>query len=241
MYKSLKLRYYVFTQLYKSPKLRYYVFTQLYKSLKLRYVLARCGLRNMPVDLAKVYYLQSFAVHIIYIIIVNSPTRIQYNKNTNKICSATIIDHIFSNLTEFICNSGNLAYADSDHFVNFLTVFNNRVNNKYTKRNENSPIFKRIYTIINHDLLQDDFANIDWDTKVLNNNISLNEAVLNMIKLLTDLCDKHAPLTKSPKRKINYIYKPWITKDILPYIIAKNKMAANRHKILNSLRKCEIM
>ena len=52
-----------------------------------------------------------------------------------------------------------------------------------------------------------------------------------MIKLLTDLCDKHAPLIKIPKRKINYIYKPWITKDILPYIvIAKNKMAAKEKK-----------
>ena len=51
-----------------------------------------------------------------------------------------------------------------------------------------------------------------------------------MIHLLNDLCDKHAPLTKVPKRKINYIFKPWITKDILPHIIAKNKMAANRHK-----------
>ena len=51
-----------------------------------------------------------------------------------------------------------------------------------------------------------------------------------MIKSLTDLCDKHAPLIKIPKRKINYVYKPWITKDILPYIIAKNKMVANRHK-----------
>ena len=36
---------------------------------------------------------------------INSPTRIQYNKNTNKICSATIIDHIFSNLTEFSYNN----------------------------------------------------------------------------------------------------------------------------------------
>ena len=51
-----------------------------------------------------------------------------------------------------------------------------------------------------------------------------------MIHLLNDLCDKHAPLTKVPKRKINYIFKPWITKDILPHIIAKNKVAANRHK-----------
>ena len=53
---------------------------------------------------------------------INSPTRIQYNKNTKTISSATIIDHIFSNLIEFSCTSGNLAYANSDHFANFLTV-----------------------------------------------------------------------------------------------------------------------
>ena len=147
---------------------------------------------------------------------INSPTRIQYNRNTEKISSATIIDHIFSNLTEFSCDSGNLPYADSDHFANFPTVFNYKVNNKHTKRHENSPIFKRIYKNINHDLLHDDFENIDWDTKVLNNNILLNEAVLNMIKLLTDLCDKHAPLIKIPKRKIKlYLqavdYKGYLT------------------------------
>ena len=51
-----------------------------------------------------------------------------------------------------------------------------------------------------------------------------------MINLLTELCDKHAPLIKILKRKMNRTYKPWITKDILPHIIAKNKMAANRHK-----------
>ena len=43
-------------------------------------------------------------------------------------------------------------------------------------------------------------------------------------------CNKHAPLKKVPKRKVNYIYKPWITKQILPYIIAKNKLAAKRHQ-----------
>ena len=40
---------------------------------------------------------------------INSPTRIQYNKNTKEISSATIIDHIFSNLAEFSCDSGNLS------------------------------------------------------------------------------------------------------------------------------------
>ena len=158
---------------------------------------------------------------------INSPTRIQYNKNTKTISSATIIDHIFSNLIEFSCTSGNLAYADSDHFANFLTVLDYK---KKRKKHKDSPIFKRNYTNINLDQLLSDFENIDWGAKVLDNSISLNEAVSHMIHLLNDLCDKHAPLTKVPKRKINYVFKPRITKDILPHIIAKNKMAANRHK-----------
>ena len=158
---------------------------------------------------------------------INSPIRIQCNKNTKTISSATIIDHIFFNLIEFSCTSGNLAYADSDHFANFLTVLDYK---KKRKKHKDSPIFKRNYTNINLDQLLSEFENIDWGAKVLDNSISLNEAVSHMIHLLNDLCDKHAPLTKVPKRKINYIFKPWITKDILPHIIAKNKMATNRHK-----------
>ena len=64
---------------------------------------------------------------------INGPTRIQYNKNTKTISSATIIDHIFSNLIEFSCTSGNLAYANSDHFANFLTVLDNKKSVKNIK------------------------------------------------------------------------------------------------------------
>ena len=98
-----------------------------------------------------------------------------------------------------------MSYDDSDHFANFLTVFD--YSNK-RKKHKDAPIFKRNYTNINSDQLLSDFENIDWGAKVLDNSISLNEAVLNMIHLLNSLCDNHAPLIKIPKRKINYIYKP---------------------------------
>ena len=39
------------------------------------------------------------------------------------------------------------------------------------------------------------------------------------------------------KRKVNYIYKPWITKEILSLIIAKNKMAAKRHQCPDKFKK----
>ena len=161
---------------------------------------------------------------------INSPTRIQYNKSSKAIYSATIIDHIFSNLTEFSCTSGNVAYADSDHFANFLRVFKLKNDRKHKKQHDSPHVYKRNYTNINLDQLFADFENIDWINSVLNSTISLNAAILNMINSITELCDKHAPLIKIPKGKMNYIYKPWIIKDILPYIIAKNKMAAKGHK-----------
>ena len=92
------------------------------------------------------------------------------------------------------------------------------------------PLYKRNYSSINVDLLLSYFNNVDWNINVLNNDITLNETVLNFTAELNILCDKHAPLKKVPKRKVNYIYKPWITKQILPCIIAKNKLAAKRHR-----------
>ena len=57
------------------------------------------------------------------------------------------------------------------------------------------------------------------------------EVILNRKRVAQTIYDnKHAPLKKVPKRKVNYIYKPWITKQILPNIIAKNKLAAKRHR-----------
>ena len=49
---------------------------------------------------------------------INSPSRIQYNNKSSSLVSATIIDHIFSNLSGYKCSAGNIAYADSDHFAN---------------------------------------------------------------------------------------------------------------------------
>ena len=98
-------------------------------------------------------------------------------------------------------------------------------------------MYKRNYTNINVENLLTDFENIDWKYNVINHRVSLNEAVISLIANLTALCDKHAPMKKVPKRKINYIYKPWITKEILPLIIAKNRMTAKRHQCPDKFKK----
>ena len=166
---------------------------------------------------------------------INSPTRVQYNTKSNTLYSATLIDHIFSNLAEYECIAGNILYADSDHYANFLSV--SKLKDNHAAKRVHHPLYKRNYSSIDVDLLLSDFNNVDWNINVLNKNITLNEAVLNFTAQLDILCDKHAPLKKVPKRKVNYIYKPWITKQILPYIIAKNKLAAKRHRNPTEFRK----
>ena len=166
---------------------------------------------------------------------INSPTRVQYNTKSNTLYSATLIDHIFSNLAEYECIAGNILYADSDHYANFLNIY--KLKDNHAAKRVYHLLYKRNYSSIDVDLLLSDFNNVDWNINVLNKNITLNEAVLNFTAQLDILCDKHAPLKKVPKRKVNYIYKPWITKQILPYIIAKNKLAAKRHRNPTEFRK----
>ena len=188
---------------------------------------------DMNIDLARLstnpdieLYVNTFICHE-FESHINSPTRIQYKPNSMTLHSATIIDHIFSNLVEFDCIAGNITYPDSDHFGNFLIVPN--MLSPPVRNPDKSPIFKRNYSNINIDSLQSDFQCIDWTSTVLNDNVSLDNCVTNLINNITDLCDKHAPLKRVPDRKIKYINRPWITKDILPHIIYKNKLAKTRH------------
>ena len=85
-------------------------------------------------------------------------------------------------------------YADSDHFANFLSV--SLLNNKQPLKGiqDKFPLYKRNYTNVNVENLLTDFENIDWSYNVINHRVRLNEAMLNLIANLTDLCDKHAPM-----------------------------------------------
>ena len=167
---------------------------------------------------------------------INYPTRVQFGTDNISVRSATIIDHIFSNLSEYNCISGNIVYPDSDHFANFLCVSNildhNTLRSSYT-----NTIYKRNYTNINVDNLVHDFNQLDWDSDVLNNDITIDDSTSNLIRNLSSLCDEHAPLKHVPYRKVKYIDKPWITRDILPYIIAKNKMAKVKNSNPSGFRK----
>ena len=90
---------------------------------------------------------------------INSSMRVQYNTKSNTLYSATLIDHIFSNLAEYECIAGNILYADSDHYANFLSV--SKLKDNHATKREHHPLYKRNYSSIDVDLLLSDFNNVD--------------------------------------------------------------------------------
>ena len=166
---------------------------------------------------------------------INSPTRTQYKPNSLMVHSATIIDHIFSNMLHFTCTAGNMSYPDSDHYANFVSVagfLNQAAVRRQNNKHASSPTYSRNLKNINIDNLNTDFDKIDW-CFVYNNTTDLHTATSNLIQHITELCDTHAPLKKVSKCKTNYVYKPWIDKQLLTSIRLKNNMFKKKEKISN--------
>ena len=97
----------------------------------------------------------------------------QYNSKSSSQVSATIIDHIFTNLSSYKCSAGNIAYADSDLFANFLTLSVSLLNNKQSLKGiqDKFPLYDCNYTNINVQNLLTDFENIDWGYNVINHKV----------------------------------------------------------------------
>ena len=147
------------------------------------------------------------------------PTRIQFHKNSLNLKSATLLDHIFSNLHEYEYQSGNLKYDHSDHFGNFLIVKNViKIN-----RSHPTPILRRNYKNLNISDLENDFDDIDWDSTVYNE-LNIDNCFENIILETERLLDKHLPLTEISRRKCKYIHKPWIDSKLLGEIRAQNEL-----------------
>ena len=182
-----------------------------------------CG--DMNVDLCKVNRNNDVATYFNCLLANNleshilKPTRIQYYPNSLQIKSATLIDHIASNIIEKSCYSGNLFYSDSDHFGNFV-IFEDFFN--HSNGNNRSPQLRRFLNKIDDNKLRDDINSIDWMENVCNDDLDLNSCSRNLITNIQDLCDTHAPKVKGSKRKMKYFDKPWIDSELLSLIKHKN-------------------
>ena len=146
--------------------------------------------------------------------LITAPTRIAGN-------SKTLIDNILFN--EFSSNiaSGNLTVGISDHMPQFAFIPNKRskIDSKSTKP---TTTYSRKYKNIDTSLFNQDLDKINWDTTGLEDPDQYGDNFFNVFDKILDI---HAPITeiKQSKKQIKQNAKPWITKDILKLVKAKDK------------------
>ena len=136
--------------------------------------------------------------------------------------TATLIDHIYSNIIAKSVGSGTLTFGISDHLRVFCTV-------KFTNKFDNSCLHRNVKTFN-----AEEFAD-ELNLAVVNlasNNLTacsryftsppIDECFTFFLNKFSKILNEHAPLQKKYKKSEKQIMKLWITKDILKSIKTKN-------------------
>lgn len=131
-----------------------------------------------------------------YFPLISRPTRIAKH-------SATLLDHIFTNVLENNIESGIFLSDISDHFGVFQ-IINSEIKVSSTVQQD----YRRIFNDANVNSFITDVQNTDWD--ILKNIDSANDAYNEFSNIITNSLNKNIPLQKV-KPKVRKLRKPWIT------------------------------
>ena len=143
--------------------------------------------------------------------IISSPTRV-----TN--LTASVIDHVYTNIYHHTVHSGVIETDVSDHFPIFI-IFENKIENK------NNIVRKvaRTYKSFSVQSFHEDLGNIDW--AIVCSQKDVNRAYVNFYDKFVEVCNKHAPNIEynvSPKK--NNPKNPWISSAIIKSIRKKHSL-----------------
>ena len=108
--------------------------------------------------------------------------------------TSTLIDNIFSNITDNETLSGNIMTQISDHFPQFLIVKHAGITYK------NVSYFQHDFSSLNEENLQNDFANLDLNY-LTDNALDVNAKFNRFLSSLDELVKAHAPLKKTFKER----------------------------------------
>jgi hypothetical protein len=151
---------------------------------------------------------------------ITKPTRVTHT-------SATLIDHIFSNIDPSKSTSGTLKTDITDHYSNFFffkTKPMKAVNPKYiTFRKQDIQSLKNFENAL---------TNTDW-THVLEKD-DPNDAYNCLSETYTGLMDRCLPLTTKRFNKLKHKKEPWITPGILKSLHTKEKLYLKMIKSKNT-------
>ena len=146
--------------------------------------------------------------------LINKPTRIAHT-------SKTLLDHVYSNDHKTIVYHGIALCDISDHLSTFLGI-----NLKHsTKKNINEPstLCKRSFKNFNLETYLNDL-NKKLSVVNIEDNKPVDEQLVELISILNEVTDKHAPMKKLSRNEKRLALRPWLSKGLLNSIKRKNKM-----------------
>ena len=142
--------------------------------------------------------------------LITTPTRITVN-------SATLIDNIFTNLTQSKCTSGTICTDVTDHLPVF-SLFN--IDN-YERHRKTFQSYTRKISNENIAALLGELYRIDWT--FLNNLQDIEQMYDTFLSVITIAYNKCLPLVPNKSKRLK-IRKPWINKSLIRCIQKKNKL-----------------
>ena len=163
--------------------------------------LLKCDSNKIVSDCLDMIYFTNFLLNI------TSPTR----------QSQTLIDNIFSSVINDDCIAGNLISSISDHHAQFLIM-----HNYATMQNSMNDIYKRNFKQFCSKEFITDSEIVNWDNilDVFEDNV--NKFFQNVSNKITDILEKHVPITKLSLKVMKSSNKPWITKETLKPVNQRN-------------------
>ena len=156
---------------------------------------------------------------------ITLPTRITHS-------SATLIDHIFSNISPHESLAGTLKIDISDHFANFICVQRYHLTDR-------RPKFITYRDMSNKNIIKfhNALSEINWSN--VTEHSDPDNAYDNFIHTYNSLKDQYLPLVTKRFNKLRHKLSPWITKGILVSLKTKiklyNKMISQKNEIRKML------
>ena len=131
--------------------------------------------------------------------------------------TATLIDHIFTNINNDKCLAGTLLTDISDHFSNFIFI-------KETP-NESYPSATHTYRVINDKNIENLNRSIScYDWSELYETEDANIAYNMFEKTISELIEYHLPTKQIKFNKFKHKINPWMTKGILKSVKTKESL-----------------
>ena len=144
--------------------------------------------------------------------LLTSPTRFFSN------CTPSLLDHIYSNMSNHPKTSGICLYDISNHLPTFLTI--ETLKHPVLRK----PSYKRLMKNFDiQNFLVDLYKHVQ-NINVPNPNTSVNSNATSLSSVFELALNKHAPLLPMSRREKRLTQKPWISKGILQSIKTKNKL-----------------